>query len=760
MKQWLSNRRLWQKIVLIIGTFVLPFGILGFFFLKSFKEDIGIAEYELDGSQVLRPVAQAIAEVSRHGALIKRYSMGEKGLENEIKALQGQIDRSLEAVVGTASNYSGPLELTPEGFKSHGHGDVDFDELRRDWQRLEKDWLTLKPADAEEQQDHLISVLLSLYKHVTDTSTLSLDPLADSYYLMSAAAFRMPYIQTRISEAIRVALPLAEKPDTHEGARLGGLVALIRDGTDLVNNDVKTSVTEAPKGVGKRDTLSQDINPSLLALTHAVNDFTATLSEGVNAQWHDSIVKQGKAADEAGVEFWKTCLDQLDIQIQMRAADKRLHFVKAVSWTAFGLLFSTALTWFIIRHITRTLRVLTETARAAAEEGDLSRQLPPAGRDEIGQLSGAFSAMVQRFRDVTGYAEQLAGGDLSIDVRPLSANDAMGHSLVKMVGNLSTVAKLAEQMAAGDLRLEVTPLSGQDVMGNSLAKMVVNLSALAGHVQKAAIVMNGSVTDIAATAKEQQATTSEVAATTTEIGATSKEIYATSKELLKTVNEVSGVAEETAALANSGQASLARMEDSMGLFTEAVASINSKLAVLNEKAANINQVVTTITKVADQTNLLSLNAAIEAEKAGEYGRGFAVVATEIRRLADQTAVASFDIEQMVKEMQSAVSAGVMGMDKFGEQVRRGVQEVQQVGSQLTQIIQQVQALTPRFSTVHEGMQAQALGADQITQALLQLSEATQQTADSLRQSNVSIEKLHDASRGMLSSLDGFKLRAA
>ena len=79
--------------------------------------------------------------------------------------------------------------------------------------------------------------------------------------------------------------------------------------------------------------------------------------------------------------------------------------------------------------------------------------------------------------------------------------------------------------------------------------------------------------------------------------------------------------------------------------------------------------MTTITKVADQTNLLSLNAAIEAEKAGEHGRGFAVVATEIRRLADQTAIASYDIEQLVKEMQSAVSAGVMGMDKFSEEVR-------------------------------------------------------------------------------------------
>ena len=96
--------------------------------------------------------------------------------------------------------------------------------------------------------------------------------------------------------------------------------------------------------------------------------------------------------------------------------------------------------------------------------------------------------------------------------------------------------------------------------------------------------------------------------------------------------------------------------------------------------------VTTIAKVADQTNLLSLNAAIEAEKAGEYGRGFSVVATEIRRLADQTAVATYDIEQMVREIQSAVAAGVMGMDKFSEEVRRGMSEVTQVGDQLSQII--------------------------------------------------------------------------
>ncbi|WP_024641282.1 methyl-accepting chemotaxis protein, partial [Pseudomonas syringae] len=162
-------------------------------------------------------------------------------------------------------------------------------------------------------------------------------------------------------------------------------------------------------------------------------------------------------------------------------------------------------------------------------------------------------------------------------------------------------------------------------------------------------------------------------------------------------------------------------------------------------------------KVADQTNLLSLNAAIEAEKAGEYGRGFAVVATEVRRLADQTAVATYDIEQMVREIQSAVSAGVMGMDKFSEEVRRGMFEVTQVGEQLSQIIHQVQALAPRVLMVNEGMQAQATGAEQINQALVQLADASSQTVESLRQASFAIDELSQVAVGLRSGVSRFKV---
>ncbi|GAB5094538.1 methyl-accepting chemotaxis protein [Caballeronia sp. LP006] len=320
---------------------------------------------------------------------------------------------------------------------------------------------------------------------------------------------------------------------------------------------------------------------------------------------------------------------------------------------------------------------------------------------------------------------------------------------------------VVDKMRTGDFtqRLDLARADEFGTLEAGFNRMTDELTGLVGQAQKSALQVTTSVSEIAATAREQQATASETAATTTEIGATSREIFATARDLVRTMNEVSGVAEQSATLAGTGHAGLTRMEETMRHVMEAAGSVNGKLAILNEKAGNINQVVATITKVADQTNLLSLNAAIEAEKAGEYGRGFAVVATEIRRLADQTAVATFDIEQMVKEIQSSVAAGVMGMDKFSEEVRRGMLDVQQVGGQLSQIIHQVQTLAPRVSMVNEGMQTQAAGADQISQALSQLSEAAQQTAESLRQSTQAIDDLTHVANGLRTGVSRFKVAA-
>lgn len=325
---------------------------------------------------------------------------------------------------------------------------------------------------------------------------------------------------------------------------------------------------------------------------------------------------------------------------------------------------------------------------------------------------------------------------------------------------LGQIVAATEVMSRGDFthRMALERRDEFGVLGERFNRMADDLTTLITGVQQSSVLMASAINEVAATAKEQETTANEIAATTTEIGATAREISATSKDLAHTVAGVNEGAQQAVTLADQGREGLGRMNETMRRVAEAAGGINARLAVLNEKAAAIGSVVTTIAKVADQTNLLSLNAAIEAEKAGEHGRGFAVVATEIRRLADQTAVATVDIAQLVKEIQGAVTAGVMGMDRFSEEVRQGVGSVDQVGGQLAQVIGHVQSITPRISAVSEGMQAQSTSAGQISEALGQLGEAVRQTAESLRVSNETINRLEEIGRGLRSGIGRFKLR--
>jgi methyl-accepting chemotaxis protein len=362
---------------------------------------------------------------------------------------------------------------------------------------------------------------------------------------------------------------------------------------------------------------------------------------------------------------------------------------------------------------------------------------------------------------IVSMATHIADGDLSVAVTPQARRDEFGdlqRSCRRMIDSLTAMAAAADQMAAGNLGVAVQPVSTRDQLGNALLGTVRELSTLVGQVQKSGIQVAGSINQIAATAKQQQAMAGEVAATTTEVGATSREIAVTARDLQAAVGDVAKVAEESARLAGSGQAGLGQMGATLDQVMASAGTITTRLGVLNGKAANISQVVTTISKVADQTNLLSLNAAIEAEKAGEYGRGFAVVATEIRRLADQTAVATYDIDKMVQEIQSAVSSCVMGMDSFSEEVRRGLREMRSTSEQLTGIIRAVQELAPRFEQVSEGVRAQTIGAEQINEAIDQLNDAARQTAESLRQSREAIDGLQDVSITLRDSVSRFRLQ--
>jgi methyl-accepting chemotaxis protein WspA len=316
---------------------------------------------------------------------------------------------------------------------------------------------------------------------------------------------------------------------------------------------------------------------------------------------------------------------------------------------------------------------------------------------------------------------------------------------------IRTAVTVARRVAAGDLRATGMPSedagSGDDETGmllTAIQAMTNNLRGLIGRIQKSSVALISTATAIQATSSEQQQVIADYGASTSQAVAAVKQISATSQELLRTMTEVNDMAAHTGLMATDGRKNLASMDGTMRQLADSTLSFSSKLAQISERASTINLAVTTITKVADQTNLLSINAAIEAEKAGEYGAGFLVVAREIRRLADQTAVASLDIEQMVKEMQHSVSAGVMEMDKFAGQVRSSVSEISDVSSKLGEIISAVHGINGRFEQVTEGMRAQSQGAAQIREAMIRLSEGASRTASSLEDFNKATTHLRGA----------------
>ncbi|MBJ7308844.1 methyl-accepting chemotaxis protein [Rugamonas sp. CCM 8940] len=395
--------------------------------------------------------------------------------------------------------------------------------------------------------------------------------------------------------------------------------------------------------------------------------------------------------------------------------------------------------WLLTRSLTLPLGRLTEAVGqiAAGRRGARAEVLAD---DELGLVARELNRMAQAIEDNL-------------------AREQTATELLR--GQVDRLLAVVSRAAAGDLGGRVDVAGGDAIgrLGDGIAGMLDKLRGLIDNVQKAGIQVTTSATEIAASARQQEATGIEQAQTSVEILSTSKEIAANTGALLKTMQEATAVADYTTSATAGAQDNLRRMDATMQHMVAATDSINAKLAALSDKASNINGVLTTITKVADQTNILSLNAAIEAEKAGEAGRGFSVVATEIRRLADQTSVSTWDIEQMLKEMQSAVSASVMGMDKFSEEIRRSVGEVRQVTEQLSGVMQQVQKLAPQFDAVLQGMQSQAVGAAQISSTMAQLNDATQQSVESLKATSEAVHQLQYAAGDLQASVASFALAA-
>jgi methyl-accepting chemotaxis protein len=274
------------------------------------------------------------------------------------------------------------------------------------------------------------------------------------------------------------------------------------------------------------------------------------------------------------------------------------------------------------------------------------------------------------------------------------------------------------------------------------------VQTMVNTLQRSGIQVSSSSVQIAASGKQLEVMAAEQAAASAQIAASSKEIAHTASGLNRSVDQVVTQANHAQEMAIAGEQGLAAMAATLAQFGQMSDRIADQLGVVSDRAENIDQVVIAMTKVADQTNLLSLNAAIEAEKAGEAGAGFSVVAREIRRLADQSAIATLEIEALVKEMQAAVSVGVTEMNRFSEQLCEGSSTTATITQQVATITQKVRSLLSPLSQINQSMDAQSASAMQIRDAMAQLSAGTEQTVQSLQDNNIALDQLQAAAASL------------
>ena len=318
-----------------------------------------------------------------------------------------------------------------------------------------------------------------------------------------------------------------------------------------------------------------------------------------------------------------------------------------------------------------------------------------------------------------------------------------------VIDRIERSATAVHQVAEGQLCTNIKADTARDETGvlvRGVVQMTTRLRSLAEEVQMARSELDEVAREVIETSDREAEAASGFGASTTEIAAAVREIAATTSELAGEVRRVDTRAAETARTMEADRSRLDDMSESMHAVEDATSGIGSRLGDINHRATEITGVVETIGRIAEQTNLLSVNAAIEAEKAGEYGTGFLVVAREIRRLADQTANATGDIAATVSEMQSAVSSGVMEMDRYTDRVRRAVEQASEVSRGLSTAIHAASENAGAFGRVADGVDSQAAGAQQIDEAMDGLSNS----ADS---AHVSSQRLQEVSKRLTRAID-------
>ncbi|MDB6100357.1 MAG: methyl-accepting chemotaxis sensory transducer [Gammaproteobacteria bacterium] len=366
-------------------------------------------------------------------------------------------------------------------------------------------------------------------------------------------------------------------------------------------------------------------------------------------------------------------------------------------------------------------------------------------------LAGLAGLMITRniagpLRNLTGVAERITVGDLSSAVAVDDRRDEVGmlaRAFERMTRSLRTIAGAAEQIAAGDLRASVQPQSPNDVLGNAFVRMTDNLRRQIGGMVEGAAVLGSAASEIVAATAQFASGASESAAAVTETTTTVEEIRQTAQLASQKAKAVADTAQKALQISHNGRKSTEDVATGMNRIRKQMEAIAESIVRLSEQGQTIGQIIATVEDLAAQSNLLAVNAAIEAAKAGEHGKGFGVVAQEVKSLAEQSRQATDRVRTILGDIQKATTAAVMATEQGGKAVEAGGTQTEMAGVSIGALAGSVIEAAQAATQIAASSQQQLVGMDQVAGAMENIKQASTQNVASAKQLETAARNLND-----------------
>ena len=325
---------------------------------------------------------------------------------------------------------------------------------------------------------------------------------------------------------------------------------------------------------------------------------------------------------------------------------------------------------------------------------------------------------------------------------------------------LDIISKLASQIASGDLRVAVSPEKRKDEVGMlnlAFSQMQEKLRGSIKEIVEGINLLGSSASEILAATTQVASGSSETASAISETTTTVEEVRQAAQLSSQKAGRVSANSQQISQVTQTGQFAVEETVSGMHLIQNQMESIANTIIRLSEQSQQIGGIIASVNDVADQSNLLAVNAAIEAAKAGEQGKGFAVVAQEIKTLALQSKQATIQVRNILSDVQKATSAAVMATEQGSKAVENGVKQSTQAGESIRQLAQSVNESVQAATQIVASSQQQVVGMDQVSIAMNNINQASAENAASMTQAEKAARDLNDLGQKLKQLVEQYKI---